>query len=256
MLVVIGFAAGIIGGMIGIGGSIIMIPAMAIIFDRSPWAGQHLFQAAAMIVNIAVAIPSALRHRAMGAFRMDLFRWMLPAAIVATIVGVLISNLIPGETLKQVFAVFLVYIVIDEARKILKRHEDHASANARVDAPRGFLVGGVMGLGAGLLGIGGGGLAVPLARVVCRLPVREAIGTVAAVMCVTAVFGATAKVATLESHGADWRVAVLIAAILSPSAVIGGHIGAGLTHRLPLRVVRVVFAVTLLIAAGRMGGLY
>ncbi len=256
ILLAIGLVAGTIGGMIGVGGSVIMIPALAILFGRYEWANQHLFQASAMVVNLAVALPSALRHRAKGALRMDLFRVMLPAAIIAIIGGVLVSNLFSGAALRQVFAIFLVYVVIDELIKLARKHEDHDPERARVDIPRGGFVGGVMGFAAGLLGIGGGGVAVPLARVVCRLPIRECIGTVSAIMCVTAAFGATTKILTLEQHDARWQDALTIALLLAPTGVVGGHIGAGLTHRLPIRVVRMVFVLTVIAAAGRMGGLY
>jgi len=255
-LLAIGLVAGTIGGMIGVGGSVIMIPALAIVFGKYGWASQHLFQASAMVVNLAVALPSALRHRAKGALRMDLFKVMLPAAIIAIIGGVMVSNLFSGAALKQAFALFLVYVIIDEIIKLARKRDDHDPEHARVDAPRGVFVGGVMGFAAGLLGIGGGGIAVPMARVVCRLPMRECIGTVSAIMCVTAAFGATTKVATLGQHNARWQDALVIALLLSPTAVLGGHFGAGLTHRLPIRVVRLVFVITLIAATGRMGGLY
>jgi len=65
VLALIGLAAGALGGLLGIGGSIIMIPALAIFLGDD----QHLYQAAAMVVNIAVALPAAIRHKRAGALR-------------------------------------------------------------------------------------------------------------------------------------------------------------------------------------------
>ena len=114
---------------------------------------------------------------------------------------------------------------------------------------------------AGLLGIGGGAIAVPVAQVVCRLPLRQCIGASAAVMCLTAGVGAALKLGTLSDVTtetgalADWKIAAAIVACLAPMALLGGFIGAGLTHRLPLREIRIVFSVVLLVVAARLSGL-
>lgn len=255
LLALIGLVAGVLGGLLGIGGSIIMIPAMAIVFARRPWGDQHLYQAAAMAVNVAVALPAALKHRKAGALHRPLFRILLPAAMVAIVLGVLVSNLFDPPTLKRIFALFLVYIIIDNTVKLIGQRPEHEPHDARVNLATGGLVGATMGFAAGLLGIGGGGIAVPLANVVCRVPLRQAIAVSAAVMCLTAGVGAIIKISTLPQHGHDWSEALVIALILSPTAVLGGHLGASLTHRVPVRLVRAIFTLVIALAAARMAGL-
>ena len=90
-LIAIGLAAGVLGGMMGIGGSTITIPAMAVIFAGAAWDNQHLFQAAAMIANMAVAVPAAARHRKAGAIPWKWVKFFLPASVISIIAGVLIS---------------------------------------------------------------------------------------------------------------------------------------------------------------------
>ncbi|MEO1128538.1 MAG: sulfite exporter TauE/SafE family protein [Planctomycetota bacterium] len=254
LLLVIGVVAGTLGGMLGIGGSIIMFPAMAVLFDGRAWQNQHLLQAAAMVVNIAVAVPATLRHRKAGNVRMDLFRIMLPAATVAIIGGVLVSNLFSGLALRQVFAGFLAYVVINNVIKLVRRTPEHGADAARVTPVTGGIVGGAMGFAAGLLGIGGGGIAVPLANLLCRVPLKQAIGASASVMCRTAGVGAILKLATLQQHETTRTAALTIALILIPTALLGGHLGAGLTQAMPIRLVRAVLTVVLAVAALRMGG--
>lgn len=255
-LVIIGLLAGGLGGMLGIGGSIIMIPAMAIIFHNKPWGDQHLYQAAAMVVNVAVALPAAIRHNRAGAIRADLFRIMFPAALVAIVAGVFISNLFDADGLKAIFALFLFYVVIDSAIKLIGKKPEHQPEAARINFLTGGIVGTVMGFLAGLLGIGGGGIAVPLANVICRVPLRQAIGVSAAVMCLTAGVGATIKIITISQHSSHhWTGPVILAVILSPTAVMGGYLGASLTHRAPVRAIRAVFTVVLTLAALRMAGI-
>lgn len=261
ILLAVGLLTGAVGGMIGIGGSLIIIPALAFLFSHRAWTGpddQHLFQAAAMIVNVAVAVPAALRHRRAGAVRRDLFRLMLPATAVAVIAGVLVSNIFEGRRLQQLFAVFLLYVVADSILKLIRRTDENPSGRTaeRITIPRAGFVGASMGFMAGLLGIGGGNIAVPLAHILCRVPLRQCIATTASVMCLTSLVGAALKVGTLESHGQSWHAAALLALVLSPTAVVGGYIGAGLTHSLSLAMVRVVFIIVLLAAAAKMFGLY
>ncbi len=252
LLCIIGLAAGMLGGMLGVGGSIIMIPAMAILFVGRDWHDQHLFQAAAMLVNVAVAIPAARRHLRSGAFRRDLFAGMLPATLVFICIGVVLSDWLPGRVLQQLFAVFLLYVSANLIHKAIGRDAPLEPTDERVTRLRSGFVGSVMGFLAGLLGIGGGGIAVPLAHVVCRLPLRSCIAVSAAVMSITAGVGAALKIALLDRDEHALAEPFVLFLCLAPMAIVGSHLGAGLTHRVPVRVLRCILAATLLAAAGRM----
>lgn len=250
----IGLAAGALGGMLGIGGSVLMIPGLIIAFHDAAPERLHLYQAAAMATNIAVAAPAAHRHGIEGAVRADLLRRLLPAAAIAIVAGVLLANRIPAIFLQRLFAIFLVYVAITELMKLWKRRADHRSGEARLSRVRVATVGGSMGFVAGLLGVGGGVLAVPLMQRLCRIPLREAIGASSAAMVLTATVGAIVKMATLEEHGLDWKEAGVIALALIPTAVLGSALGARLTHRLPLGAVRGVLLAIVIAAAWRLSG--
>ncbi|MHC4908615.1 MAG: TSUP family transporter, partial [Planctomycetota bacterium] len=90
---VLGLCAGILGGLLGIGGSILMIPALKLLIDTD----QHLAQAAAMIVNLFVALPAMLRHLRNGAVRWDVVLRMLPFGVVTILAGVELSNVFDGR---------------------------------------------------------------------------------------------------------------------------------------------------------------
>ncbi len=109
-----------------------------------------------------------------------------------------------------------------------------------------------MGFAAGLLGIGGGVLTVPLTQTLCHVPLKKCIAVSAATMCITATVGATLKLSTLHTHGYSAYQGLAIALLLAPTAVIGGALGARLTHKLPLPAIRTVFTILLLIAYRRM----
>ncbi len=248
----VGLAAGALGGLLGIGGSVVMIPALAIILGSKDPESQHLYQAAAMAVNIAVSAPAAAEHIRRGALHKRLFVWVLASALIAIVLGVLASDRMDGLTLRRVFAVFLVYVALNTILKLLRGTPELKPSQERVTPLRGSTVGGVMGFAAGLLGIGGGTLTVPLAQTLCRLPLKQCIAVSSAVMCITAAVGATMKIWTLPQHGFKPTHAIAIALLLTPTAVLGGGLGARLTHRLPLSAMRGVFIALLLAAAWKM----
>lgn len=95
-------------------------------------------------------------------------------------------------------------------------------------------------------------MAVPLQQVLMRMPLRAAIANSSAVICVSASLGAIYKNVSLGLHHARWQDSLLLAGILAPTCWIGGLIGASLTHRLPVRQVRIALIVFLAVAALRM----
>lgn len=275
-----GLAAGLLGGLLGVGGSVVMIPALTALLGPE----QHLYQAAAMAANVAVAIPAARRHHRAGVARFDVLKWMLPAAVLAVLLGVAASNLFEGATaerwLKRLFALLLVYVMVVNVRKLVRSEGRGAGSEQRgagrevgssdragsVEiassgdslAPlrsRSTVVGGVMGFVAGLLGIGGGALAVPLQQVGLRLELRSCIANSSIVIVFSAAIGAVFKIATLGRHGLAFGDALLLAGLLAPTALLGGRVGASLTHRLTLGWVRVAFIGLMVAAAWKMAGL-
>jgi uncharacterized membrane protein YfcA len=98
---------------------------------------------------------------------------------------------------------------------------------------------------AGLLGIGGGIIAVPLLQRICKLPLRQCIATTAAMMVITATIGSIRKNYSLahlhEVPPDSWKDSLMIAAFLAPTAMLGGLMGGKFTHVLPLTWVRVAF---------------
>lgn len=257
ILLALGLAAGALGGLLGIGGSIIMIPVLTRLYHE-----QHLSQAVAMIVNLFVSLPAAVQHQRAKAIRWDVMAKMLPLGVVFILLGVEASNHFDGKVLERLFGVFLLYMAATNALQLIRNKPE-----PRVDAqhagwPAVGAVGAAAGFMAGLLGIGGGNIAVPLLQKICRLPLRQCIATTAAFMCISASIGAVRKNLTL-GHLADpqgnllnmtWHDSVKIAAILAPTAVIGGLVGGRLTHALPLQWVRAAFILLLIWASLSMLG--
>jgi uncharacterized membrane protein YfcA len=264
-LALLGLMGGWLGGLMGVGGSLIIIPSLVLIFGPER---QHLYQAAAMIVNVFVVLPSIRQHRRAGVMLAPVLRWTVPTAALAALFGVYVSNrrLFHGTGqgfLQIIFGCFLAYIVLYHLLRLYTRQslpemtEDDARRISRwklaglVGLPTGFV--------AGLLGIGGGALAVPAQQIALRMPLRRAIGNSAGPVLLCSIIGATAKNATLFQHGINVWYSIGLAAILIPSAFLGAWIGSALVHRWPRGVIRGIFiilmtygAVELIVAGSRL----
>lgn len=258
-----GLFAGLVGGMLGVGGSIVMIPAMTELMGPD----QHLYQAAAMIVNFFVVVPAVVQHRRAGGIDASTVSRLVPVSIVAVVLGVGISELPvfegSGEAyLRVLFGLFLFAAAgYDVYRLIRNRGVNHAGAPPAAAAPeagghfawwRACTVALPTGLVAGLLGVGGGVLAVPLQRRLLHIPIRIAIANSATIIISTSLIGAISKnYAFAVAHGSAIRPLAL-AGVLAPSAILGSMCGSRLTYRLPLRMVKVGFFLLLAVAALRL----
>jgi uncharacterized membrane protein YfcA len=256
LLAVIGLVAGLAGGLLGIGGSIVMIPGMNELFGPR----QHLHQAAAMIVNFFVVVPAVYQHYRAGAIVWPVVKWMAPAAVVAVLLGVGASELplFAGpnrRNLVLVFAAFLAFIALRDLYRMFRRPADEPAKRPEATPAwkAAVLVGLPAGFVAGLLGVGGGIVMVPLQRRVLRMPIRQAIANSATAIILLAPVGAALKNYAVITRGlAPWWTTFALAAVLIPTAMIAASFGGKLTHTLPVRRIRLAFVILLLICAARM----
>jgi len=260
-LIVLGLLAGIAGGLLGIGGGVINIPGLTLIF----LVVNPLARSATLVVNTLIGLSSALRHRKAGCVLRRVVGLMLVGGLVGGVVGAVAAHrldrwrwIFPG-----IFAAFLVYVIAANLKRLLQRGRDEERQFAS-DQPYpltsqrvvGLIwVGFPMGLLAGLLGIGGGAVAVPMQQTVARMPLRNAIACSSAAIvgtCTAAAAAAILAEMTASDPAFSWWQPLAIAGILIPSAVLGAQIGAHLTHTLPLRVVRAVFVLVILVSCVKM----
>ena len=256
----IGLTAGLLGGLLGIGGSIIIIPGLIFYFSYTAqgYSGQtqHELQAAAMVCNLFIAVPAVVAHRRANAIMKPVAVRLIPAALVGIFLGVAISNSSTfarenGRYLAMILSGFMAYVVIYNLIRLLGKGSLSADFDpaGRITTWKIVCVGLPMGLMAGLLGVGGGALCVPAQQIFLRIPLRRAIANSATAIACTAIFGAIYKNATLGLHGVSAVSALRLALLLAPTAVIGSYIGGHLTHRLSGKVLRIAFIVLMTIVS-------
>ena len=198
ILILVGLGMGVMGGLLGIGGSLVMIPALTLIYGEN----QHLYQAAAMICIFFVSSASMIAHHKARAISKNTLLRMIPAAMVGIIAGVALSNspLFRGTNdyiLARVFGGFLVYVagynsfrmyqsVVNKAS--LKADTTEAINTSKTSWP--IAAGLLTGIGSGLLGIGAGTIATPLQQLLLKHPIKRAMSNSAVVIVCISWLGA------------------------------------------------------------------
>ncbi len=258
LLVPVGLFAGFTGGLLGIGGSVVMIPAMVLIHGGER---QHLYQSAAMLANFFVVAPAVVRHAQARATLRPITRWMVPGAIIGAVAGVLLSELPvfrgSGQGYLQIgFGGFLAYVLGYNIKRLATQTRfpklSDEDAAGRSKAATFCFVGLPSGLLSGLLGIGGGLFAVPAQQVCLRIPIRNAIANSAVMILWASVVGAAFKTAHLSTHGHSWAQSLAFTAFLAPPAMLGAYYSAAKVHVWPVKLVRAAFSVLLAYVLIRM----
>jgi uncharacterized membrane protein YfcA len=258
----IGAAAGLLGGMLGIGGGIVMITAMTILLgQRFGPESFHLYKLASITTTIALSIPAIMRHRQARAIVPGMLWSMVPAAVLGVLAGVALSSVFVREhtlLLRRGFGVFLECVVLFNLYQSYAGLSEESGSVRRCPMPSRWkilagVVGIPMGFLGGFLGIGGGVWAVPSQRLVLGVKIRSAIANSAAtilpVAVTTSLVHAYAITQRTELHVSD---AYWLALVLAPTALVMAWIGAALTHTVPVKTLKQAFQILLAVAGLRL----
>ncbi len=261
-LAAVGVIAGLVGGMLGVGGGLVMIPAMLLLFgDLYGPDSFHLYKLAAITASVVVSIPALLRHYRARAVQTRMLLPIVPAAAVGVALGVYLAGWFSRElthVLRRAFGVFIELVILTQLLLWLRgRRGAGPKINACPLPSRHALyalaVGAPTGVIAGLLGIGGGAWNVPVMHVYFGMNLRPAIATSTAIVICVSLLTSIAQAAAVEQLP-PLRAAegYWLATILAPGAVLGGWLGADLTHRLPVGWLRLVFFSLLAVSGARL----
>ncbi|HET9554940.1 MAG TPA: sulfite exporter TauE/SafE family protein [Anaeromyxobacteraceae bacterium] len=241
LLAAVGGAAGLLGALMGVGGGIIVVPALTQLL--------HLPFPHAVAASLVAVIASSSASAATYVER-DLTDIRVGVVLeLATVAGALAGSgaaaLVPVPTLKLLFAAIAAYA----AWTLWSRR--HAAAEQTTGGYRvrgwipGLSVAGVAGAISGLLGVGGGVLKVPAMTLWMGIPFKVATATSNFMIGVTA-----AASAYLYAARGDLDVAVVAPIVVG--VFFGARVGTSLVTRLPARRLQGLFAAFLVVVALRM----
>ena len=115
----IGLAGGFAGGMLGIGGGAIFVPAMVILLDEQ----QHMAQGASLMAIIATGIVGGLTHLRHQNVDVPAVVQVAPAAIVAGFIAAFVADRLDAAVLQRIFGVVMVYLAFNMIVGALRHKE-------------------------------------------------------------------------------------------------------------------------------------
>jgi uncharacterized membrane protein YfcA len=250
----VGAIAGILAGLLGIGGGLVLVPMLLYTQDIQGFTGQHSMHIAlgtSMASIVFTSFSSFLAHHRRGAVDWTIVQRISVGTIAGTLCGTWLVSRLPADLLKGFFAVFLYYTA---SQMILDRKPP--ASRGLPEAKGMAAVGGVIGMVSSMLGIGGGVLSTPF-MIWCNVEAPKAIGTSAAIgfpLAVAASIGYLVngfKATSLPPYSLGFiYLPALIGIILASTAA--APMGARLAHTLPVRRLKLLFALLLILLASKM----
>jgi uncharacterized membrane protein YfcA len=264
VLLLIGAAAGLLGGLLGIGGGLVMIPAMVLLLGDSVYGENsfHLYKLAALSTAVVLSIPAVRQHARARAIVQRMLWGIIPLGLVGVVVGVGLARVFADEYTEILRRTFGVFMLLAVGANIWRRWRGDGGAEHcdRCPLPTrrlriGTIVGLPAGIIAGLLGVGGGVWAVPAQNYALGVRLPNAIAN-SACMIIGLAAGATVMqslaIASLRDPQTPVHQAFWLALWLAPGAIVGGSIGGRLTHTLPVDWIRTVFYGLLVVTGVRL----
>jgi uncharacterized membrane protein YfcA len=256
LYLVIGYLSGILSGLFGIGGGVMVVPALVFLFTAQKVAPEHVMHLAigtSLAIIIGNSLASGHGHHRRGNVDWVTVRQMAPPGIVGAIFAAWLAANLHSNGLRAAFALFECGIAIHLFRGRLPHPREHA-----LGAWAMRTAGGVVGASSSLLGIGGGTVAVPfLAYATGHL--RRAIGTASAIGLPLSLVGTASYVVSgwhrmpeLPSYSLGY-VYLPAAAGIALAGFAGAPLGVRLAHRLPVETLKKAFAVVLFLLGIKMG---
>ncbi len=253
-LVMTGAVSGLVAGMLGVGGGIVIVPVLYHVLVMLG-VDKSLCMQVAIGTSLATIVPTSYTmvaaHNREGTVDWGLVRrWAIPV-----LAGVLIASALlgfaSGRALSLVFAIAALPVALHLAFADRPRRLADRLPAGPVGVALFALIGGV----STLMGVGGGTVGAP-AMTLCGVPVRRAVGT-------ASVFGVVISIpGTIGAVIAGWHAHALppyslgyvnlLGFLLIAPATFLAPFGASIADQIDMKRVRIVFAVFIVIATGRM----
>lgn len=253
LCVSLGLASGFIGGLLGIGGGVIIVPALVLYYDFSgrfpPDSGLLIAVATSLACIIFTSASAAYTQYTAGKIRWDLFRKLVAFLLVGSFAAGFVAPALPAEVFRGFIGVFLGIVAI----VMLSRWQPNASRQFPPPlGAAGIGLGG--GMAAGLAGIAGGNVIVPT-LVYFNTPIHNATATSSALgvpIALTATLGYILSSPLTVEAGLFGFIHLSAFVPIVVGALIAAPFGVRFAHRVPAPRLKRVFGGLLVIVSIRM----
>jgi uncharacterized membrane protein YfcA len=251
----IGTIAGLLAGLLGVGGGLVIVPALTALYGLRGFPAETLMHFAigtSLATIVPTSIASLLSHHRRGGIHWPAVRGLTPGIVLGALGGAWLATQITNLGLRLLFGGFELLVALQ-----LFGGRQPAAHRALPGAGGLGFAGGAIGAVSALLGIGGGTLTVPF-LLWNGVDILRAVATAAACGLPVALAGAAAFAAGATDRGAPpvamhtgfiyWPA---VAGIVSTS-ILAAPLGARLAHHLPKPVLQRIFALVLALIGLRM----
>lgn len=254
-LLATGAFAGILAGLLGVGGGIVIVPVLFFLFQSfgvSPESAMVVATATSLATIVPTSISSIRSHHNKGNVDFDLLKRWAAFIFVGVLIGSWLVTRVDGTWLTALFGV----IATLSALNMLFRTGKSALFEQLPGKAGQSVMGSSIGFFSSMVGIGGGTISVPLLTLY-NYPAHKAVGTAAAIGLIISLPGALTMLA-LGSTPADAPAGTiglvnLIGFIcIVPLTVVFAPVGVSIASKLNAALLKKIFAVVLLITGLRM----
>ena len=250
----VGALAGTLAGLLGVGGGLIIVPAIAAVLAQQAVPHAMVMQIAlgtSLATIVLTAISSIRAHHARGAVLWPTVWRLTPGIVIGAWIGAWVAHGLDGDVLRIIFGLFALGVALQLAVGAAPAAHRQLPGNAATG-----VAGGTIGFISAIVGIGGGTLTVPFLTW-CNVPMRNAVATSAACGLPIALAG------TLGFIWNGWTVAgrpepsvgyIYLPAFagVAVASILFAPYGARLAHTLPAARLKRIFALLLAVIGARM----
>ncbi len=254
-IIAIGAIAGVLAGLLGVGGGIVLVPAFFFLFEQFGYASDQLMQiclGTSLATIIVTSIRSVQSHHKKGAVDWQLLRQWAPGIAIGAVIGVFAAAQLRSVYLQAIFGslgvVIAFYMAFGKAQWRLKEEMPKGAM--------GTISSSVIGFTSVLMGIGGGSLGVPFMSL-CNVVMHRAVATAAGFGLAIALPSAPAFL--LISINAENSPPFTVGAVNFPAffivicmTLITTPLGVKLAHAMDPKPLKKVFALFLALVAVNM----
>lgn len=246
-LLAMGCFGGFAAGLLGIGGGMVLVPFITMLFTARGFPPElvvHMAIATSLGTILFTSLSSVRAHHKLGAVRWSIVKLLAPGIVLGALIGPWIAKQMNTAVLAFAFGVFVSF----SATQMLINKKPAAARELPATSGM-FAAGGVIGILSGLVGAGGGFISVPF-MTWCNVRIHQAVATSAALGFPIALAGTLANILygwntpdlPAGSLGYIYVPALLIIVLAS---VTMAPLGARTAHRLPVRRLQQIFALIL-----------
>jgi uncharacterized protein len=250
-----GALAGLLAGLLGIGGGLVIVPFLAYILPQNGIAPDSVMRTAvatSLAVIIFTSLSSIRAHHRRGGVQWDLVKRLFPGIVSGALLGAIAANFIANQYLKWFFAIFVIYIAVKMVLQIKAETTTRTLANQKILTLSAASIAALCSL----LGMGGGAFLVPYLRG-RQVAMIHAVATSAVCGFPIALVGATTYIVSGwgQANGTTYSLGyVYLPALvcISLASVSFAPLGARLAHHLQPNLLQRIFAIFLFIIAADM----